>query len=786
MLLFSSLKINQHLIRTRRTASRDKKSTCSTNSVTFPNKAEALEKKEVSEEACIDLFKRPNSSVENSLKRDFYYKENESSHQPSEKITSNLGEIKLSIDDTCSDEQARIRTNTEDIVDGNANLAEGNGSMRRHFFPSNQPVAVNFNEKHEGEAKKTEVKDWECLRRDFHLRDSTGNGSSEKACGKSKEEEQRTYLVINEKSNEKFQEPNRMTRHSEKSIDGIGASNQDIGPLPRKDTTIPVHAITTDMFPSLRTNLSWKETLLSSQCDLLSQKGTTLEETPDQIWSPSNGNVLRNDGLSQVEKKKSNWVKPDDQSKNTQHVQSWTVLENQGKTKMSKTNRTEQFKEPADCEDMWEKRGTRRDLKATPTEELFTCQETAICELSPLADHGVTEKAEAGTAYIIKTTSETTLESMSAREKAIIAKLPQETARSDRLMEVKETVFDPHEGRNDDSHYTLCQGDTVGVIYDNDFKKESCLGICNVHEDEVEKEETICRCHPGTMHDRKKCCIGNKTFMEGTVQVSTNNQKAALTPDLHIRMLPTDRNRFLENRDYEQAQELPKKTDRVAVIHSAIYSDNSRDSPNGSYDHNNMSIPSDKQAMATENIIRTMPLQSSSRKAEYNGDPANKVQVTEQYHSPGSKCEGVFTISEIETSGNRRERCIGKTCQQGDCNMEQSPGPKILITGALENMDNVKHENEEINSGQSLCSSSDKESESSVSTSLFAQESQSESRESLFSKYMHSKISYFLLFLIFLATIYHYDLMIGLAFYLFSLYWLSWEGGRQKESVKKK
>lgn len=50
-------------------------------------------------------------------------------------------------------------------------------------------------------------------------------------------------------------------------------------------------------------------------------------------------------------------------------------------------------------------------------------------------------KQKQGTAYIIKTTSESTLECMSAREKAIIAELPQETAQSDRPIEVKETAF---------------------------------------------------------------------------------------------------------------------------------------------------------------------------------------------------------------------------------------------------------------------------------------------------------------------------------------------------------
>ncbi|XP_055974606.1 protein phosphatase 1 regulatory subunit 3A [Sorex fumeus] len=787
------LMINQHLIRTRRTASRDTKDSFSTGSVDFPNKAEELEKKKVCEEICIDLFKRPlspNSSVENSLNRGLYHKENECAHQPSEEITPSLEEIKqLLDDDTSGDDYVRLHTNGRDMLDDNANLAKGKGSMQRYFLSSNQPVADNVNEKHEGEAKATEGKDWECLRGESHLKDSTGKGSSEKVYSKSEEEEgegKRTYLVINEKSNISFQDQDRMTGHSELSMERIGASNQDLASLPRKDT-ISGHTITEDMFSSLQTNLSWKETVLTRpECDLLSFKGTTLGATTDQVWSPKNGNVLRNDDLSQIEKEKS-WVHPEDQKEKTQHKHSCNVLESQGQTKMSKTSRTEQIKELADCQDTWEKRDTTRSLKATPTEELFTCQETAICELSSLADRGVTEKAEAGTAYIIKTTSETTLESMSAREKAIIAKLPQETAQSDRPMEVEGTVFDPHEGRDDNSHYTLCQRDTEGVIYDNDFKKESCLGICKVHVDEIGTEETKSRCPPGKIYDTKKCSIGDKTFVEESLQVITDNQKAASQLDFHLRMLPSDKNTFPENKGHEQVQELPKKTD--TVIHSAFNPDNNRSSSNDSYiskSHSKMSVLSDKQAFARENTVSTTSLQSISMKSEYNYNPTNAVQHAEKCY-PDSKPGDMSKNSEIETAGYRKDKCEDQICQQGDYNMEQSPGSKILISGDFENMGKAYHENEGlINSGQSLCSSGDKESESSVSTSLFAQESQAESSKSLLSRYMHSKISYFLLFLIFLATIYHYDLMIGLAFYLFSLYWLSWAGGRQEETVKKK
>ena len=162
------------------------------------------------------------------------------------------------------------------------------------------------------------------------------------------------------------------------------------------------------------------------------------------------------------------------------------------------------------------------------------------------------------------------------------------------------------------------------------------------------------------------------------------------------------------------------------------------------------------------------------------------MQGTEKHSHPASPLEEVSKSSGIVTSDSTKERCIGQIVKQGECSVEKPLGPTILISEASENIEGVRHENEGlINSGQSLYSSGDKESDSPASDSLPAQESQSQS-ESLLSKYINSKVPYFLLFLIFLVTIYQYDLMIGLAFYLFLLYWLSWEGGRQKESVKKK
>ncbi|XP_068828402.1 protein phosphatase 1 regulatory subunit 3A [Capricornis sumatraensis] len=792
--------INQHLLRS--SASGDEK-----NTVNFPNNAERLEKRQVHDDVYTDLFKRPlssSSSAERSLKGDFYHKEkyfsgNEHTYPPSEEFTSDTGEVKLSLGNTSSDEVVQLYSGSKEL-DDNANPAKVRGRVQMSCPSADQLMADNLNKKPEGEAKETAVKDWECLRGDFHLdfhsEKLTEKGSSKKdyGNGKNEEEEQRISLGVNEKQSKRFQsvlhDQERKTSHSEISEEGMGASNRDLTALLSKDTATHDQSVRADTFHSPRTNLSLEETVsATSDCDLLASKVTTLGGMPGQAGSPRNGNILRNKYLFQAEEEKPVWINPEDQNKNTQHKQSWNVLESQERARGSKTTITDQSIEKADCEDMWGKRDDTRSLKANLTEELFTCQETASCELSSLADHGITKKAEAGTAYIIKTTSESTLECMSAREKAIIAELPQETAQSDRPIEVKETAFDPHEGRNDDSHDTLCQRDTVGVIYDNDFEKESCSGICNVHVDEKEKEETIAMYNPGKTHDRKKCVTGNTTSVEESSQVITDNQKAASKLGLHLGMLPTDKKIFPENRDPEQVQELSKKTITDVTIHSSLNSDTNRTSQNGSQVSNHRaksSVSSHEQASTIEHAVTTMPLQSISSKSEFNCNPTSEIQGTEKHSHPASPLEEVSKSSGIVTSDSTKERCIGQIVKQGEHSVEKPLGPTILISEASENIEGVRHENEGlINSGQSPYSSGNKESDSPASDSLPAQESQSQS-ESLLSKYINSKVPYFLLFLIFLVTIYQYDLMIGLAFYLFSLYWLSWEGGRQKESVKKK
>ncbi|CAM9902950.1 unnamed protein product, partial [Rangifer tarandus platyrhynchus] len=706
--------INQHLLRS--TASGDEK-----NTDNFPNKAERLEKKQIHDDVHTDLFKRPlssSSSAERSLKGDFYHKEkyfsgNEHTYQHSEEFTSDTGEIKPSLGNTSSDEVVQLHVSSKEVLDDNANPAKVRGRVQMSCPSADQLMADNLNKKPEGEAKEIEVKDWECLkddfRLDFHSEKSIEKGSSKKDYGNSKNEEaeQRIYLGVNEKQSKSFQsvlhDQERKISHSEISVEGMGASNRDLTALPSKNTTIHDQSIRVDMFHSPRTNLSLEETVsAASDCDLSASKGTSLGGMPGQAGSPRNGNVLRNKYLFQAEEEKSVWINPEDQNKNTQHKQSWNVLESQERARGSKTTITEQSKEQADYEDMWGKRDDTRSLKVNPTQELFTCQETASCELSSLADH----------------------------------------ARSDRPIEVKETAFDPHEGRNDDSHDTLCQRDTIGVIYDNDFEKESCSGICNVHVDEKEKEETIAVYNPGKTHDKKKCVIGNTTSVEESSQVITGNQKAASKLDLHMGMLPTDKKILPENRDHEQVQELSKRTNIDVIIHSSLKSDTNRTSQNGSQvsnHHAKSSVSSHEQATTIEHASTTMTLQSTS-KSEYNCNPTSEIQGAEKHSHPASPLEEVSKSSGIVTSGSTKERCIGQIVKQGECSVEKPLGPTILISEASENIEGVRHENEGlINSGQSLYSSGDKESDSPASDSLPAQESQSQS-ESLLSKYINSKL----------------------------------------------
>lgn len=785
-LLFFFHKIKQRLI-----TSRDEKKTFSTDPVNFTYKAAGSEEKQDYHGIHTDLFRRPLSPSlpeEIPLKKDFYHSKsystgNEYSHTPSEEIPSHVGEIGPALGDASSDKLVQLNLSSKEVLDDNANPSHGRDKVQTVYSSCDQLMAGGLQKKEAG-VKKTGIKDYKYSRSDFYLEASTNleesNGSSKDDYTKGEvAEEQNTCLGVNENQSTNFQSifqnQERQTGHPKIHIEGTKENNKELTMILSKGATTAPWTVTVDPSPLTKRKVDWRE----------AGKGTNLEPGASPLGSPKNGNVLMDDYLFQGERGKSDAGNPEDQHMNTQHEKNWNVLESQPETRGIETNITQQIKEQAECKDVWGKRDDMRGLKAPPAEQLLTCQETEGYELSSPAHHGITEKAQAFTAYIIKTTLESTPESMSARGKAIIAKLPQETARSDRPIEVKETAFDPHEGREDDSHYTLCHGDTAGVIHVSDFEKESHSAICNVYGDEMEKEATTSPRNPRKTHDKEQRGIGFVTSTDEPSQVITGNQKATSNLDLHLGVLPRDKAIFPENKGLGLLQESSRRTDFDAV-HSAFISDSVSTSQSSPQVHRCQLKPSESSSgwpVTAEKAVTSTILQSFPTKSEYTCHPDSEI-----LDQAMSKSDDVSQSSELIESGRGRERHVGRILQQKEGkSLEKSQGPVILISEPLENLEEPRSDIEEVMCfGKSQSHSDDKGSESPASATLSDQKVQAQVTESLLSAYINSKIPYFLLFLIFLVTIYYYDLMIGLAFYIFSLYWLYWEGGRQRESVKKK
>ncbi|XP_072003028.1 protein phosphatase 1 regulatory subunit 3A [Engystomops pustulosus] len=57
--------------------------------------------------------------------------------------------------------------------------------------------------------------------------------------------------------------------------------------------------------------------------------------------------------------------------------------------------------------------------------------------------------------------------------------------------------------------------------------------------------------------------------------------------------------------------------------------------------------------------------------------------------------------------------------------------------------------------------------------------------ESIGIGHVKSKVLCFIMFVVFAGLMYHFDFLVCFALYLFSLYWLYWEGGKNKNSVRK-
>ncbi|NXR57358.1 PPR3A phosphatase, partial [Rhadina sibilatrix] len=463
----------------------------------------------------------------------------------------------------------------------------------------------------------------------------------------------------------------------------------------------------------------------------------------------------------------------------------------------SEANFIEQRWQETGSEVRWRVKGSMEPQTVTSTKELFTCQEAESCEKSSVSEQAITEKTEAGTAYIIKTTSESAPEKMPGSERAVIAKLPRETALSDRPTEEKETAFDTCEGRNDGSHYALCQLNTVGVLYDTEFEKKSVLGIYNACIHETLQGETKSGCN-----SREKCAKAqpdNILPVGEAVKASATRKKdlqEGLCSEVPKSPLSTQKHPYLE-----KAEELYREESHGDTLSCLCSKAETKMPPSGtntvpSYNYKSSSVAfSEGPAVegGMEHLYRyfeSKVIDKVATESGYNLYLKNEITCINKSFSPEAEKE-VPSASDTTVSGEGRGRNTGQFFHQAELQQEKSWRPEVLISkstkengGTDSQADHLAAEGKTLN----WLDDSQKESQhASDSADISNQKSEALKlpSDSPGLKHIAFKIFYFFLFLLFAATLYHYDLMVCLVLYLFSLYWLYHEGRRNKESIKK-
>lgn len=463
----------------------------------------------------------------------------------------------------------------------------------------------------------------------------------------------------------------------------------------------------------------------------------------------------------------------------------------------SEANFAEQRWQETGSEVRWRVRGSMEPQTGTSTKELFTCQEAESCEKSSVSEQGITEKTEAGTPYIIKTTSESAPEKMPGSEKAVIAKLPQETALSDRPTEEKETAFDTREGRNDGSHYALCQLNTVGVLYDTEFEKKSVLGIYNAYVHETLQGEMKSGCN-----SRGKCAKAQPDNIlpageAAKASATGKNDMEGLLSDVPKSPLSTQEHLYRE-----KAEEVYRGESHGDTLSCLCSKAETKMPPSGtntvpSYSYKSSSVAFSEGPTAEggmEHMYRyfeSKVIDKVAAESGYNLHLTTENTCIKKSFSPEVEKGEVPFTSDTAILGEGRGRNTGQFFHQAELQQEKSWRPEVLISkstrengGTDSQADHLITERKKLNW---LDDSQKERQHASDSSDISNQKSEALKlpSESPGLKHIAFKIFYFFLFLLFAATLYHYDLMVCLALYLFSLYWLYHEGRRNKESVKK-
>ncbi|KAF1466732.1 Protein phosphatase 1 regulatory subunit 3A, partial [Megadyptes antipodes antipodes] len=775
------LLLNQHFTGARGTSSRDERNLYTTEPVNFPSETERLEKKLTCIERSSDLLRHPvpissssentSQEIEGELKDKVKYSLRDYNSQPSGKedaadTSKGACETRPETIPPEHDESMQLNPCIAGTLDGNANPAP------EHQAPqmSHQTLdsLLSDADKNEGKIKMIESQVRVHLRGDLYA-DTFAHADVSIDSTKSQ------YMQKKEVSGMSGKNYNTDAGKEKKVIEvaDLALIGEEEAPKPFKSHRKRAAKALNTTPLSAEYN---KQAHRPSQADPpASSPGD--ERTAEDTWEHRGFTRLKDRGKSDNTNK-------------------------EGLTgKESKANPAEQRWQESGSEVWWGARGNTGPRSTASTKELFTCQEAESCEKSSVSEQGITEEAEAGTAYIIKTTSESAPEKMSASEKAVIAMLPQETALSDRPTEEKETAFDTHEGRNDGSHYALCQLNTVGVLYDTEFEKESVLDIYNARVHETLQGETMSVCNSREKRAKAQPDIGNILPVEEAVKASATGKKEDLQQGLYSEAskCPSSAQKDLYS---EEAEALCREESHVGAPSYLCAEAETKMPPSGtnavpSYHYKSSSVASSEGSTVVggmEHLYRHFEFKVVDKvtaESGYDLSLPNEMTCINKNLSPEAEKKEVPSTSDTAISREGRGRNIGQCFHQAEFKQEKSSRPEVLISKLTEEVGGTSSQSDcLITEGKMLNWLDDSQKESQhISDSADISNQKSEARklpsESPGLKHIACKIFYFFFFLLFATTLYHYDLMVCLALYLFSLYWLSCEGGRNKESVKK-
>ncbi|NXF75677.1 PPR3A phosphatase, partial [Sclerurus mexicanus] len=766
------LLLNQHFTGARGTSSRDERNLYTTEPVNFPSETERLVKKLTCIERSSDLHPVPiSSSSENTsrgiggeLKDKFKYSVRDCNSQlPGKEVTAgsvNGGACEMR-PETISpehDESTQLNACTARTLDGNANPAP------EHQAPqmSHQTLdsLLSDADKNEGKIKMTESKV------QVHLRGDLYAGTFAHA-DVSIDSTQRQYTQ--KKGVGEISGKNSKTdAGKEKKVIEVA----DLALIGEEETSKPFKSHRKHNAKALNT------TPLPAENNKQAPRATWGDERQAQ-------DTQEHRGFTRLKDRE----KPEDANKQR-------LIGREGEA-----NSAEQRWQEMESEVRWGQSGSTEPQNTTSTKKLFICQEAESCGKSSVSKQVITEEAEAGTACIIKTTSESAPEKMSASEKAVIAKLPQETALSDRPTEEKETAFDTHEGRNDGSHYALCQLNTVGVLYDTEFEKESVLGIYNACVRETLQGETKSVCN-----SREKCAkaqpdIGNILPVGEVIKASATGKKEDFHQGLYseVSKSPLNTQKHLYG---EEAEMLYREESHIGTLSCFYAKAEAEMPPSGtntvpSHHFKSSSVAYSEGSTAAEGMehlyrhYEFKVFDKVSAESRCNLNLPNEITYINKDFFPEAEKEEVPSNSDTEISREWRGRNTGRCFHQVELQQEKSWRPEVLINkstkeggGRDSQSDHLITEREVLN-----CLDDSQKEHQHISDSADISNQKSEAlklpSESPGLKHTAFKILCFFFFLLFSATLYHYDLMVCLALYLLSLFWLYNQGGRNKESIKK-